>query len=192
MWLSFQHKFSSSAWHHWTTQQVNPHFTTSHSFAHLITDAISIHSAQQCQVTLPLDYTCTAPVIRALVYSMVGPGWASCCEELNFHFPSSQVCVLWSGFSVLLKIFPSPYVLVFEPGGTITAASKLGSLMFQFLLHSPGCPSWCSAKAFFLLIWQWEGPKSKSHLQDYRGRKSWWLDLIVFQMGVSNVMVELQ
>lgn len=112
-----RHKFSSSAWHHWTTQQVNPHFTTSHSFAHLITDAISIHSAQQCQVTLPLDYTCTAPVIRALVYSMVGPGWASCCEELNFHFPSSQVCVLWSAFSVLLKIFPSPYVLVFEPGG---------------------------------------------------------------------------
>lgn len=121
----FRHKSPISTWQHQTTQHVKPllHKQTipsSVSWWGLYGRcALSIHLTQQHQVILLLHYTCIGPVIRALIHSLVDPGWwfFSCCEDLNlkFHFPSGQVWVLQSTCSVLLKHFPSPYVLFFEP-----------------------------------------------------------------------------
>lgn len=160
--------------------------------------ALSIHPTQQCHVILLLRYTRMGPVIRALVCLLVDPGWRlfSYCEDsnLNFSLPTWSV---WGSADHSLCPVEALFSLYF-----MLWARKELSLQFpnQGVPHFSSCctprdvPRDATPKAFFLLIWQWEGPQSKSkcHLQDFRSRKHWWLGLIVSQTVASNIMVELK
>lgn len=116
-------------------------------------------------------------------------------SELELSLPKWSVGVLQSTFSILMKVFPSPYVLFFGPERNYHHSFQIREPhRFSSCCTPQDVPRDATPKSFFLLIWQWEGPESKSrcHLQGFRGRKRWRLGLIVFQMVASNIMVELK